>query len=262
MINRRRMLERSLLLGLTASGIYSMAKADESRVVDDAAPPPDIRLSLTLTGLDGGVLTQVEFDEAYTILFNRAEALSVSYAGMRTTEDHRVIVHLSGVDNVDTAIATITGRGLVELIDPRGEMLAPGTIVATSYGGDPWPSLEGTPVAATGPVYQSIVNGDEIAEAFPTTNQLGLEVIGFRLDDSGAVKLQTFTSTHVGEPMSIVVDNRVVSTPIIQGEIVDQGIIEGLEEFEVDALLIQLGLKPLRAKVVVDRVLINPALER
>ena len=142
-------------------------------------------------------------------------------------------------------------------------MLASGTIVATSYGGDPWPNWEGTPVAATpGPVYQTIVTGDEIAEAFPTTNQLGLVVIGFRLDDSGAEKLRSFTSTHVGEPMSIVVDNRVVSTPIIQGEIVDKGIIEGLEEFEVDALLIQLELKPLRAKVVVDRVLVNPALER
>jgi preprotein translocase subunit SecD len=263
MINRRRMLERSLMLGLTASGIYSTAQADDARVVDDSAPLPDIRLSLTLSGLDGGELTLSEFDEAYTILFNRAEALPVNFAGMKTVGKRRIVVHLAGVDDVDLAIATITGRGLVELIDPRGEILAPGTIVRTSYGGDPWPNWEGTPVvAAPGSVYQTIVTGDELAEAFPTTSQLGLEVIGFRLDDSGAEKLQAFTSTHIGEPMSLVVNNRVVSSPVINGVIEDQGIIVGLEEYEIDALLIQLELKPLRAKVVVDRVLINPALER
>src|SRR5690606_24808930 len=48
------------------------------------------------------------------------------------------------------------------------------------------------------------------------------------------------TSTHIGQPMSIVVDKRVISTAEIRNPIRDSGVIQGMPANEVNALALQL----------------------
>jgi preprotein translocase subunit SecD len=223
-------------------------------------PTPDIRIALNLTALDGGELSSSGYEETVNILFNRAEALGTEFAGMRTDHPDRLIIQLSGVVNVDLAMTAITSRGLVELIDPEGELLEPGSYIVTSYGGQPWPQWDGQPKVSITGSFETIVSGEDITSASKIDGQLGAPVVAFELSDSGASALQGFTAENIGQPMAIVLDNRVVSSPVINGVIEKEGIIEGLTEAEVDALLIQLHLDPLRARIEVERYVINPAL--
>ena len=107
-----------------------------------------------------------------------------------------------------------------------------------------------TPVAATpvpdartptGPVYETIISGADLKNAYVTTGNTGMnQVVGFELQGDAASKFFQYTSSHLGQPMSIVIDKQVISSPTINGAISTQGIIEGVPPTEVDDLVIQL----------------------
>jgi preprotein translocase subunit SecD len=98
-----------------------------------------------------------------------------------------------------------------------------------------------TPSATpSGPVYTTIISGSDLDDAFTTTNQLGQLVVGFRLTDNAADRFFQYTSTHVGQPMSIVIDKQVISSPVINAAISKEGIIEGVPANEVNDMVVQL----------------------
>jgi len=65
-------------------------------------------------------------------------------------------------------------------------------------------------------------------------------VVAFELQGDAASRFFQYTSSHLGQPMSIVIDKRVISSPTINGAISTQGIIEGVPPTEVEGLAIQL----------------------
>lgn len=204
----------------------------------------------------------------------RVNGLGVSEPLIQTRGNNQIIVELPGIDDPDEAVRVVQQTALLEIIDPQGQFLPEGTFVTTSLGGpesvlapestpsaaaspsgatpvsgaSPVASPEASPVAEaaqptptpTGPVYTTIISGKDIADAFPTTNQLGQLVVGFRLKGSAADDFFEFTSQNIGRPMSIVLDKQVISSPIINAAISDQGIIEGMPVAEVNNLVIQL----------------------
>jgi preprotein translocase subunit SecD len=165
---------------------------------------------------------------------------------------------------------------LLEIIDAQGSYLPPGTVVTTNLGGrdtvagetgtatpgaSPVGSPEATPLAAptatpdtasTGPVYQTVVSGADINDAFITTNQTGAYVVGFELKGAGSDRFCEYTSNNVGRYMSIVLDKEVVSSPVINSPICGgQGIIEGMSVSEVQDLVVQLKAGALAVPLVV-----------
>lgn len=120
-----------------------------------------------------------------------------------------------------------------------------GSPVAGGVSGTPPTTPPGTAAGApppmpAGPVYQTIVQGKDLEDAFPTTNQVGSLVVGFRLKGAASDKFYTFTSTNMGQYMSVVVDKQVINTAKINGAIRSQGIIEGMPADEVNKLVLQL----------------------
>ncbi len=94
---------------------------------------------------------------------------------------------------------------------------------------------------AQGPVYETIITGAELRDAYPTTDQFGTLVVGFELKGEATRKFCEYTSSHVGFPMSIVVDKQVISSPRIESAICEgRGIITGLNAQEVNELVLQL----------------------
>ena len=96
------------------------------------------------------------------------------------------------------------------------------------------------PPPADGPAYETIITGADLKDAYPATDNVGTLVVGFELKDEAADRFYQFTSTHIGQPMSIVVDKRVINTATIQAAIRDQGQISGLNATEVNNLVLQL----------------------
>jgi preprotein translocase subunit SecD len=183
----------------------------------------------------------------------------------------------------ERAVKVLQRTALLEIIDPQGVFLPEGTRVRTSLNpndtgeeeqslvaspeASPGASPEASPAAATavatptGTVYQTIIKGDDLKDAFVTTNQLGQIVVGFELNGGAASKFYDFTSSHVGQPMSIVIDKQVISSPVINSAISNSGIIEGVPATEVRDLVVQLkaGALAVPLKVVQSRT-VGPTL--
>ncbi len=193
-------------------------------------------------------------------LERRVNGLGVSEPLIQTRGSDQIIVELPGVDDPQEAIAILQQTALLEIIDPLGQYLPPGTVVDTTLGpADDAPRAEAlgpdatpaaTPVAAalmpgartpTGPVYETIISGADLKNAYVTTGNTGMnQVVGFELQGDAASQFFQYTSSHLGQPMSIVIDKQVISSPTINGAISTQGIIEGVSPTEVDDLVIQL----------------------
>lgn len=120
----------------------------------------------------------------------------------------------------------------------------PGATPITSPQATPEPdevAQEITPTPTpSGPVFTTIISGSDLQDAFVTTNQLGQRVVGFRLTNEAADRFFDFTSVNIGRPMSIVIDKRVISSPVINAAISREGTIEGIPANEVNDMVVQL----------------------
>ena len=109
-----------------------------------------------------------------------------------------------------------------------------------------------------------IVSGEDLVDAQPGFDQRTNEpIITFRFNQSGARKFGRFTEDNVGSPFAIVLDNKVLSAPIIREAILGgSGQISG--SFTVDTannLAIQLrsGALPTKLTIVEERT-VGPSL--
>lgn len=110
----------------------------------------------------------------------------------------------------------------------------------------------------------AVVQGDDLVDAQPAFDQQTNEpIITFRFNQSGARKFGSFTKTHVGEPFAIVLDDMVISAPVIREAILGgSGQISG--RFSVESannLAIQLRSGALPAKLtIVEERTVGPSL--
>ena len=73
-----------------------------------------------------------------------------------------------------------------------------------------------------------VVTGEELTDAQPAFDQNGRPAVNFRFSTTGARKFGQYTTDHIGEPFAIVLDNQVISAPVIQSAITGgSGIITG-----------------------------------
>ncbi|MBY6112961.1 protein translocase subunit SecD [Mameliella alba] len=73
-----------------------------------------------------------------------------------------------------------------------------------------------------------VVSGQQLTDAQATFDQNGRPAVSFRFDASGARAFGAFTASHVGSPFAIVLDDEVLSAPVIQSHIAGgNGIITG-----------------------------------
>ncbi|MEX2314636.1 MAG: hypothetical protein WD628_02895, partial [Thermomicrobiales bacterium] len=134
-----------------------------------------------------------------------------------------------------TVVGLMTETGLMEIIDTQGSALAVGAVVSTTLGA----------AGDGGPTYETIVSGLDVSRAYVTTDQFGMEVVGFALDDDGAARFEAYTGAHIGQPMSVVVDKRVVNTATVMDAIGSEGVISRLTGDVAVKLAIQLDSDPL-----------------
>jgi len=189
----------------------------------------------------------------------RVSGLGVSEPVIQTRGNNQIIVELPGIKDPQEAVQTLRETALLEIVSSGSTPLTPGQTVTTSLGGPETlagaratpttngtpgatatPAAAPTPSATNGTVYRTVVQGKDLDDAFPTTDQVGTLVVGFRLKGAAADSFYTFTSTNIGKYMSVVVDKQVINTASINGAISTQGIIQGMSQDEVNKLVLQL----------------------
>lgn len=94
----------------------------------------------------------------------------------------------------------------------------------------------------------AVVTGEELVDAQPSFDQNGRPAVSFRFNPTGARKFGDYTADNIGNPFAIVLDNEVISAPVIQAHISGgSGIITGrfsVEESTNLAVLLRAGALP------------------
>ncbi|MCC6626084.1 MAG: protein translocase subunit SecD, partial [Chloroflexi bacterium] len=229
--------EMALLPGLT--GVREATRLRQGldlqggiQVLLEARPAPGATLdSDVMRGVAGRIETRVN-------------SLGVSEPIVQLQGDRQIIVELPGLANPDEAIKVFQETGLLEFIDAGTTQLQEGAIVTTSLGGIETvrgQAAGATPVAAAGPVYQTILQGKDLENAAvgfdPQTNR---PVLQFTWNDSAAATFQEYTGRNIGKILAITLDKRVINAATIQAQIGKSGVITGLTLADVQRLVIQL----------------------
>ena len=189
--------------------------------------------------------------ESCAVFKQRLELAQLEGFAVECAQNQTQPIKVSLPESADEAAiaALLTSPGTLEFIDPQGEFLPEGTAVCTTA--NPKPLDEPDFTCAT--VYANVAEDHQfLRDEFKlTTDQANNPALAFKLNESGGAKLEAFTTDNIGRPMSIVVDQRVISSPIINGTLPGEGIItfgtgtRATQEEEAKQLLMRMKAPPL-----------------
>ena len=190
-------------------------------------------------------------------------------------EGDRIVVQLPGVDDPARVKELIRATAFLELKTVASVAPTEEALLASSSGKVPDDSevvpgdIEGIDGRITGREYYllkkaSVVTGRDLRNARRSQDQYNQPAVSFSLNPEGAKKFESYTGSHLGDRMAIVLDNKVRSAPVIHGVIRDNGIIEGnfsVESAEDLALVLRAGALPASITYLEERT-VGPSLGR
>ena len=221
-----------------------------------------------------------------TTMRNRIDGLGVSepLIQQQGIQGDRILVQLPGVEDPERVIDLLLDTARLEwkaVTYPAGVTdygsWVPPTDRATleaMFGGQLPADTEAYPqnTAGQGGVIQfwwplkrvSSVSGGDLRNAFRQNDQWGEPSVGFELTQEAGKRFEVATRENFQRKMVIVLDDEVVSAPVIRGTIRDQGVIEGsftMQEAEDLALKLRSGAIPADVDIIEERT-VGPSLGR
>jgi preprotein translocase subunit SecD len=139
-------------------------------------------------------------------------------------------------------------------LPPDTELYAESVVLPDGTTGERWWPLKRI----------STVQGNDLRDANRSSNEWGDPVVAFELTQDAGRRFEAATRENQGCIMAIVLDNRVVSAPVIESVIRDRGIIRGgfdVAEAEDLALQLRSGAIPVDVDIIEERT-VGPSLGR
>jgi protein-export membrane protein SecD len=260
--------------GLSVAGDHaSFTVRDPARMDDVRAAVRKIDPQLSLTVGDNNTVA-VAFDPAelearrsatvaqsIEIVRRRIDETGTKEPTIEREGQDRILLQLPGVANPEHVKALLgrTAKMTFQLVDTsispeeaRAGHLPPGDEILPA---DPSTYKPGLPKAYV--VHKRVmVGGDTLVDAQPTF-QDNEPVVSFKFDSVGARRFGDATRDNVGKPFAIVLDNKVISAPVIREPILGgSGVISG--NFTVQsandlALLLRAGALPAPLTILQER---------
>lgn len=129
---------------------------------------------------------------------------------------------------------------------------------SSAFGNEVLPSLNEEGVYYT-LESAAVVTGEQLVDAQPSFDQNGRPAVNFRFNPTGARKFGDYTAENIGSPFAIVLDQEVISAPVIQSHIPGgSGIITGnftVEESTNLAILLRAGALPAGLEFLEERTI-------
>ena len=188
---------------------------------------------------------------------------------------NQILVQLPGVTDVARAKEIIRSTALLELkiveqgpfpteeaaLQAYNSSLPPDLQIVP--GGDMASRSGGTPTT----VYYVVrrvapITGRDLRTARPSLDQNNLPAVGFSLNQDGARRFGQLTEQNINRQLAIILDNRVMSAPVIQSRITDEGQITGSfaqQEAQDLALVLRSGALPAPMDFLEERT-VGPSL--
>jgi protein-export membrane protein SecD len=225
----------------------------------DVAPQGDNTITLTVTdpGLAHRMTSAIQ--ASIETIRRRVDAFGTTEPSIQREGRTRVLVQVPGIQDVERLKKLIgeTGKLEFKLVDPAVDPVQ----VATSKQVPPGDELvysTDTPPIPHVLRSQVMVSGQNLVDAQPGfDSRTGEPVVTFRFDAAGAKRFGKVTQENVGLPFAIVLDNKVISAPVIREPILGgTGQISG--NFTVQrandlAVLLRSGALPAKLTVIEER---------
>jgi preprotein translocase subunit SecD len=192
----------------------------------------------------------------------------------RQGADDQILVELPGVSDVQRAKSLISSTAQLELTlleqgpfpTKEAALAAYNNVLPTDAEVMPG-RADGAGTAGTaGAVYYvvkktPVVTGRDLRNAQQSLDEFNRPAVHFTLKQDAAVRFGNFTQANLGRGLAIVLDNRVMTAPTLQGRITDNGQITGITREEMTDLVITLksGALPANMTYLEERT-IGPTL--
>jgi preprotein translocase subunit SecD len=230
--------------------------------------PSDYRLDIR--GEAAARLAESTLKQSMQTMERKVNGLGVAEASVQARGgsggDSEILVQLPGVDDPARVKSILQTSALLELtpakdgpfpsrdalfakhggVLPLNSKVAHGSTRAGG-GAENWWLLSRSPV----------VTGRDLRDARAQQGELPNQwETAFTLTQEAARRFEKFTSANIGNRLAIVLDNAVLSAPVIESTIADRGTIRGaatVEEAQDLALNLRAGALPAGVKVIDDR---------
>lgn len=198
-------------------------------------------------------------NKSIEVVRNRIDQLGTTEPSIQRQGEDRILVEAPGEQNPERLkrligeVAKLTfhliddSKEAEEVVD--GGRPPPGSVIM--YGTD----ADRTPYLVEEPV---LIAGEELNHAAPAFGEFNNPVVSFNFNTSGARKFGELTSESSGRTLAIVLDNEVVSAPVMNEPILGgSGIITSpyftVEEVTEMALLLRSGALPAKLNSLEER---------
>ncbi len=233
-------------------------------------------------------VSQQNLEDATTILESRSNEYGVSEVVFQTAGERIIVGEFPGASNAEDIIDQIKQVGQLEFVDFGDTPLMVGTEVQTDFGltGSAAPTAEPateepststaegtgaqetTPDAEAVPTaeptrYHTVLTGNDLKSVGVVRGQLNEYQVAIEFKSEAADIFEEWTTNNVGKYLGIVLDKKVISSPVIKSAIKDgQGVIEGGFTAETaNDLAIQLRYGSLPIPLTIEQIrVIGPTL--
>jgi protein-export membrane protein SecD len=216
-----------------------------------------ITLTVTEIGLTDRINSAIQ--ASIETIRRRVDAFGTTEPSIQREGRNRILVQVPGVSDVERLKNLIgeTGKLEFKLVDATANAAE----VAASKKVPPGTELlysEGEPRVPYVLRDRVMVSGENLVDAQPGfDSRNGEPVVTFRFDASGAKRFGRATQDNVGLPFAIVLDNKVISAPVIREPILGgTGQISGsftVQEANDLSVLLRSGALPAKLTVIEER---------
>src|SRR5215813_3076746 len=233
--------------------------------------------SLDITEAGGGLIQLRPTEAALTERIRQAVEQSIQIVDRRVNELGTVepSIQRQGVDRILVQVPGLQDpTRLKELLGKTAKL----TFRLVDVTGSPEEALQGRPPPESELLYgtakegkqpylikkQVMVSGEDLTDAQPGFDQRTSEpIVTFRFNNNGARRFAQVTQENVGRPFAIVLDNEVISAPVIREPILGgSGQISGsftVEQANDLAILLRAGALPAPLTIIEERT-VGPGL--
>jgi SecD/SecF fusion protein len=208
--------------------------------------PSDNTISLAQT--DAGINSHITaaIEQSLEIIRQRVDQVGVAEPTIQRIGSDRVLVQLPGEQD-PSRLRQLLGSTAKMTFHLLGEAGQPGVTMIADERGTQYPVLD-----------RVELSGERLTDARAAFDQQTRQpIVTFRFDSAGASRFASITQANVGKPFAIVLDNKVLSAPVIQTPITGgSGQISGSftpEESTTLSALLRAGSLPAKLTVIEER---------
>ena len=176
----------------------------------------DDLLIVTLSEAERLAMDQRTMAQVLEIVRRRIDEVGTREPSIQRQGSDRVLIQVPGIGSAEElkkiigTTAQLTFQPVVRIASDANATAGPGNeVLPGADGDDAFYVLERAPV----------VTGEDLVDAQPAFDQNGQPSVTFRFNPAGGRKFGDFTAENIGRPFAIVLDDEVISAPVIQAHI-------------------------------------------